>query len=132
MHGIYAIRLPANDERHATQCDCPWRSPLRPGADRHPDPGGTDNPYFLEGGKPADAIASLRKAVQVAGNTPLIEMLPGQALVATYNKAYADEAIRILRAAHLRGDAKADRILASRAKTRFTVDPRDGCRPTTS
>jgi predicted Zn-dependent protease len=66
-----------------------------------------NNPYFyellgqalLEGGKPAEAIAPLRRAVQLSGNTPLIEMLLGQALVATDNKAYADEAIAILRAA---------------------------------
>jgi predicted Zn-dependent protease len=65
------------------------------------------NPYFyelrgqalLEGGKPNDAIAPLRKAVQLSNNAPLIEMLLGQALVATDNKAYADEAIAILRAA---------------------------------
>jgi predicted Zn-dependent protease len=66
-----------------------------------------NNPYFyelrgqalLEGGKPADAIAPLRKAVQLSNNAPLIEMLLGQALVATDNKAYSEEAIRILRAA---------------------------------
>jgi predicted Zn-dependent protease len=65
------------------------------------------NPYFyelrgqalLEGGKPAEAIAPLRKAVQLSNNAPLIEMLLGQALVGTDNKAYADEAIAILRAA---------------------------------
>jgi predicted Zn-dependent protease len=65
------------------------------------------NPYFyelrgqalLEGGKPAEAIAPLRKAVQLSNNAPLIEMLLGQALVATDNKAYAEEAIAILRAA---------------------------------
>jgi predicted Zn-dependent protease len=65
------------------------------------------NPYFyelrgqalLEGGKPAEAIVPLRKAVQLSNNAPLIEMLLGQALVATDNKAYADEAITILRAA---------------------------------
>jgi predicted Zn-dependent protease len=66
-----------------------------------------NNPYFyelrgqalLEGGKPAEAIAPLRKAVALANNAPLIEMLLGQALVATENKAYSEEAIRILRAA---------------------------------
>jgi predicted Zn-dependent protease len=65
------------------------------------------NPYFyelrgqalLEGGKPAEAIAPLRKAVQLSNNAPLIEMLLGQALVATDNNAYAEEAITILRAA---------------------------------
>jgi predicted Zn-dependent protease len=65
------------------------------------------NPYFyelrgqalLEGGKPAEAIAPLRKAVQLSNNAPLIEMLLGQALVASDNKAYTEEAISILRAA---------------------------------
>jgi predicted Zn-dependent protease len=66
-----------------------------------------NNAYFyelrgqalLEGGRPAEAIAPLRKAVQLSNNAPLIEMLLGQALVATENKAYTDEAITILRAA---------------------------------
>jgi len=66
-----------------------------------------NNPYFyevrgqalLEGGKPAEAIPALRKAMQLSNNAPLIEMLLGQALVGTENKAYTDEAIRILRAA---------------------------------
>jgi predicted Zn-dependent protease len=66
-----------------------------------------NNAYFyelrgqalLERGKPADAVAPLRKAVQLSNNAPLIEMLLGQALVASDNKAYTDEAIAILRAA---------------------------------
>jgi len=66
-----------------------------------------NNPYFyelrgqalLERGKPADAIVPLRKAVQLSNNAPLIEMLLGQALVASDNKAYTEEAIAILRAA---------------------------------
>ncbi|MFT4121052.1 M48 family metalloprotease [Bradyrhizobium sp.] len=65
------------------------------------------NPYFyevrgqalLESGKAAEAIPALRKAVQLSNNAPLIEMLLGQALVGTDNKAYTDEAVRILRAA---------------------------------
>ena len=65
------------------------------------------NPYFhevrgqalLEGGRPAEAIAPLRLAVKLSQNAPLIEMLLGQALVASNNKANADEAITILRAA---------------------------------
>jgi predicted Zn-dependent protease len=65
------------------------------------------NPYFhelkgqalLEGGKPTEAIAPLRRAVQLSHNAPLIQMLLGQALVGTDNKAYADEAISILKAA---------------------------------
>jgi predicted Zn-dependent protease len=66
-----------------------------------------NNAYFyelrgqalLEGGRPTEAVAPLRKAVQLSNNAPLIEMLLGQALVATENKAYTDEAITILRAA---------------------------------
>jgi len=65
------------------------------------------NPYFyelrgqalLEGGKPDEAIEPLRKAVQLSNNAPLIEMLLGQALVGTDNKAHTDEAIAILKAA---------------------------------
>ena len=64
-----------------------------------------NNPYFyelrgqalLEGGKPMEAIAPLRKAVALSNNAPLIEILLGQALVATDNKAYTEEAISILR-----------------------------------
>jgi predicted Zn-dependent protease len=66
-----------------------------------------NNPYFyevrgqalLEGGKPAEAIAPLRKAVQLSNNAPLMEMLLGQALVASNSTANTDEAIAILRAA---------------------------------
>ena len=65
------------------------------------------NPYFyelkgqafLERGRPADAVAPLRKAAQLSNNAPLIEMLLGQALVASDNKASTDEAIAILRGA---------------------------------
>src|SRR6266566_1614963 len=66
-----------------------------------------NNPYFyelrgqalLEGGKPNDALAPLHKALALSNNAPLIEMLLGQALVATDNKSHTDEAISILRAA---------------------------------
>ena len=65
------------------------------------------NPYFyelrgqalLESGKPAEAIAPLHKALALSNNAPLIEMLLGEALVATNNNAHTDEAIAILRAA---------------------------------
>jgi predicted Zn-dependent protease len=68
------------------------------------------NPYFyelrgqalLEGGKPAEAIAPLRKAAALSNNAPLIEILLGQALVAGDGKAYTDEAITILRNAMAR------------------------------
>jgi predicted Zn-dependent protease len=66
-----------------------------------------NNPYFyelrgqalLEGGRPSEAVAPLHKALALSNNAPLIEMLLGQALVATDNKAHTDEAITILRAA---------------------------------
>jgi predicted Zn-dependent protease len=69
-----------------------------------------NNPYFyelkgqalLEGGKPNEAIAPLHKAIALSNNSPLIEMLLGQALVATDNKAHTDEAIALLRAAVVR------------------------------
>lgn len=56
-----------------------------------------NNPYFyelkgqafLEGGKPNEAIAPLRKAVQLSNNAPLIEMLLGQAYVASENRTYS-------------------------------------------
>ncbi|MCG6203524.1 M48 family metalloprotease [Rhodopseudomonas sp. HC1] len=66
-----------------------------------------NNPYFyelrgqalLEGGRPQDAIAPLRKAVSMTRGAPLIEMLLGQALVASNSPGTTEEAIRILRAA---------------------------------
>ena len=69
-----------------------------------------NNPYFYElrgqaltdGGKPTEAIPSLRKAVALSNNAPLIEILLGQALVAADNKAYTEEAINILRNAMAR------------------------------
>jgi predicted Zn-dependent protease len=66
-----------------------------------------NNPYFyelkgqalLEGGRPADAVASLRQAVHLSHNAPLIEILLAQALIATDNKAVAEQAVELLRAA---------------------------------
>jgi predicted Zn-dependent protease len=63
------------------------------------------NPYFyelrgqalLEGGRPTEAVAPLRKAVALSNGAPLIEMMLGQALVASDNKATTEEAIAILR-----------------------------------
>jgi predicted Zn-dependent protease len=120
------------------------------------------NPYFheikgqtlLEGGKPAEAIAPLRRAVQLAPNPALIQILLGQALVETNDPAHLNEAVSVLesslsrepespeaynqlamaygrkgdlaradlasaQSALLRGDMKAARMLASRAKDRF-------------
>ena len=68
------------------------------------------NPYFyelkgqafLEAGKPAEAIAPLRHAVQLAPNPALIQIMLGQALVATHDRVHVDEAIPMLQAAVLR------------------------------
>jgi predicted Zn-dependent protease len=63
------------------------------------------NPYFyelkgqalLEGGKPAEAIAPLREAVHLANHPALIQIMLGQALVATNDPRHAAEAIDLLR-----------------------------------
>jgi predicted Zn-dependent protease len=68
-----------------------------------------NNPYFyelkgqalLEGGHPSEAIAPLRRAVQLAPYPPLIQMMLGQALIATNNVKNATEAIGLLRSAIL-------------------------------
>jgi predicted Zn-dependent protease len=64
-----------------------------------------NNPYFyelkgqalLEGAKPAEAIPHLRHAAQMAKDPALIQLMLGQALVATNDPKYSDEAIAILR-----------------------------------
>lgn len=66
-----------------------------------------DDPYFLElygqilleSGRPADALQSLRKAVDVTGNQPLIAGIFGHALIATEDKSNLAEAERVLKAA---------------------------------
>jgi predicted Zn-dependent protease len=66
-----------------------------------------NNAYFhelkgqalLEGGRPAEAIAPLRRAIKLAPNPTLIQIMLGQALLATNNRANADEAIRLLETA---------------------------------
>jgi predicted Zn-dependent protease len=66
-----------------------------------------NNPYFyelkgqalLEGGHPAEAVAPLRHAVQLSHRAALIEIMLGQALVATGDRKVADEAIAMLRGA---------------------------------
>jgi predicted Zn-dependent protease len=122
------------------------------------------NPYFqelkgqtlLEAGKPTEAIAPLRRAVQMAPNPALIQILLGRALVESNDPAHLNEAISMLEAslvresdspeaysqlamaygrkgdlpradlasaesALMRGDVKAARMLANRAKERFPV-----------
>jgi predicted Zn-dependent protease len=66
-----------------------------------------NNPYFhelkgqalLEGGKAADAIAPLRRAVHLAPHPALIQILLAQALNATNNAVNAEEAVSLLRTA---------------------------------
>jgi predicted Zn-dependent protease len=62
------------------------------------------NPYFhelkgqtlLEGGKPAEAVAPLRRAAQLAPNPALTQIMLGQALVESNDPAHLDEAIKVL------------------------------------
>ncbi|WP_422343189.1 M48 family metalloprotease [Parasphingorhabdus sp.] len=66
-----------------------------------------NDPYFLElhgqilleSGRPEEAITSLRKAVQLTNNQPLIASLFGHALIATEDEAHFEEAQRVLKAA---------------------------------
>jgi len=75
-----------------------------------------NNPYFyelkgqtlLEGAHPADAIAPLRRAVQLASDPALIQILLGQALVATNDVTMAKDAIPLLRAALLKEPESTD------------------------
>jgi predicted Zn-dependent protease len=68
------------------------------------------NPYFyelkgqalLESGRPAEAIPPLRHAIQLASDPALIQIMLGQALIATNNTANANEAINLLRTAIMR------------------------------
>lgn len=66
-----------------------------------------NNPYFyelkgqalMEGGHPTEAVEPLRHAVRLAPEPNLIQILLGQALVATNDKRNSDEAINLLRLA---------------------------------
>ena len=66
-----------------------------------------NNPYFhelkgqalLEGARPAEAIAPLRRAAALAPNATLIRIMLGQALVATGDNRYSEEAISLLKVA---------------------------------
>jgi len=74
------------------------------------------NPYFhelkgqmlLESGRPAEAIGPLRQAAQLAPNPALIQIMLGQALVASNNHAHTEEAVSILQAAVLREPESSD------------------------
>jgi predicted Zn-dependent protease len=66
-----------------------------------------NNPYFhelkgqalLEAGRPAEALGPLRQAISLAPNPTLIQVMLGQALVATNNPQMQDEAVRNLNTA---------------------------------
>jgi predicted Zn-dependent protease len=66
-----------------------------------------NDPYFyelkgqalLEGGHPAEAIAPLRRAAQMAPDPALIQITLAQALIATNDAKLTAEAIPLLRAA---------------------------------
>jgi predicted Zn-dependent protease len=66
-----------------------------------------NNPYFyelkgqtlLEGGRPAEAVAPLRQAIAHAPDPTLMQVMLGQALVASNSPRLADEAIASLRTA---------------------------------
>jgi predicted Zn-dependent protease len=70
----------------------------------------SNNPYFhelkgqalLEGGRPAEAVAPLRRAVQLAPSPALIQVMLAQALNATRDPKSADEAVSLLRTALLK------------------------------
>jgi predicted Zn-dependent protease len=65
------------------------------------------NPYFyelkgqalLEGGRGAQSIAPLRRAVDLSHHAPLIEIMLAQAMVGTNNRKLSAEAIRLLNSA---------------------------------
>ncbi|MEQ1497699.1 MAG: M48 family metalloprotease [Novosphingobium sp.] len=69
--------------------------------------GAPDDPYFLElkgqilleSGRPQEALASLRRASEITGFSPLIATLFGHALIATEDPANLAEAERVLKAA---------------------------------
>ncbi len=66
-----------------------------------------ENPYFLElagqilleSHRPADAVAPLRRATRLTGNTPLVALTYGHALLETGDPDNLAEAERVLRAA---------------------------------
>ena len=66
-----------------------------------------NNPYFhelkgqalLEGGRGAQAVAPLRRAVQLSHHAPLIEIMLAQALIGTNNRKMSEEAIGLLHGA---------------------------------
>ncbi|WP_232493612.1 M48 family metalloprotease [Novosphingobium kaempferiae] len=56
-----------------------------------------DGQILLEAGKPAEALGPLRKATELSGNSPLIAVLFGHALIATEDPANFKEAQSVLK-----------------------------------
>jgi len=56
-----------------------------------------DGQILLEAGKPAEALGPLRKATELSGNSPLIAVLFGHALIATEDPANFKEAQGVLK-----------------------------------
>jgi len=75
-----------------------------------------NNPYFyelkgqalLEAGHAAESIAPLRRAVALAHAAPLIDIMLGQALIATNNAKNAEEAVPLLHTALSREPESSD------------------------
>ena len=75
-----------------------------------------NNPYFyelegqalLENGHAAEAIPPLRRAVELAPNPALIQILLGQALIATKDPKLASQAVPLLKAALIREPESGD------------------------
>ncbi len=69
--------------------------------------GAPNDPYFLElygqilleSGRPADAVAPLRRATSITNNQPLIAGIFGHALIESDDKSNLEEAERVLKAA---------------------------------
>jgi predicted Zn-dependent protease len=82
------------------------------------------NPYLyelkgqalVENGRAEEAIAPLRKAAAMAPQPALIQIMLGQALVATGNAAHADEAVTMLRNALTRARAISRRPISRRRR----------------
>jgi len=54
---------------------------------------------LLEAGRGAEAVAPLRRAVQLSNNAPLIQVMLAQALIGSNNAASAEEAVGLLNSA---------------------------------
>src|SRR5665811_458719 len=67
----------------------------------------TKGQFLFESGRGAEAIAPLRKAIELAPHEALIQVMLAQALLGTNDNRYLDEAIRNLRQALIREQASA-------------------------